>query len=530
MLSRRPSALGMALWAASALAIIVLVAWCLALPGRTPPAFPEGDPAVLELYTWQAAHGFWEYGPYSRFGWHHPGPIFFYLLAPFYIASQHHTLALDAGALAINLVAVAIVGWGLTRFLERRVAVLVLVSLAWYAFHIARLLTSAWNPHVLLLPLFGLVVAGSIVMAGRLAWLPLLVAIGSFIAQTHVGLVPCVAAVCACAAIGGWLRADASKMKWLAISAGVGLLLWFPAIIEWRNLAAIAHFFGPSGPTEATVSFSDAVTVWAETLTAPARANLTVPYGNAIAMRHTVLFPALAVAEIVLLAMAAWRWRVTQRHTESALALLCAVASVIALMSIARIRGGLADHLVGWVTTLGVLNVAVLIGFALTAVVPERFEIRAFVVPLGSLALVLVVMWYGVSRIEWQRQELVRRSNNGRTPAQALYQELRSTMGKTHIRKPLLHAAVLSWPQAAGIALQLTKKDAPFASDLIWLFGPQVTPHGDEDADITIADTPTRHALAPRPGDCMLIERHGTSIHLLALPPDRFAGLQCVAP
>jgi hypothetical protein len=28
----------------------------------------------------------------------------------------------------------------------------------------------------------------------------------------------------------------------------------------------------------------------------------------------------------------------------------------------------------------------------------------------------------------------------------------------------------------------------------------------------------------------MLIERHGTSIHLLALPPERFAALQCVAP
>jgi hypothetical protein len=527
MTSRLPKFLAAALWAASALALIVLVAWCLALPGRTPPAFPEGDPAVLELYTWQASHGFWEYGPYSRFGWHHPGPIYFYLLAPFYIASQHHTLALDAGALAINLVALAIVGWALTRFLERRVAFLVFVSLAWYAFQIARLLTSTWNPHVLLMPLASLIVTAAIVMAGRLSWLPLLIAIGSFIAQTHVGLVPCVAAVCACAAI----RAN---LKWLSISAAVGLVLWGPALIEWRNLGAIAHFFGPSGPTEATVSFRDALTVWAETLTAPARANLTVPYGNALAMQHTALGTALlcllATAEIVLLAIAAWRWHVKQQRAESSLAALCVATSVIALVSIARIRGGLADHLVAWVTTLGVLNAGVLLGFALTAIVPERVTIPAFAVPLGSLALVVAVAWYGVSRIEWQREELVRRSNNGRTPAQALYQELRGTLGKARIRKPLLHAAVLSWPQAAGIALQLTKKDVPFASDLVWLVGPQVTPRGDEDADITIADTPTRHALTPRPGDCMLIERHGTSIHLLALPPDRFAGLQCVAP
>jgi len=125
---------------------------------------------------------------------------------------------------------------------------------------------------------------------------------------------------------------------------------------------------------------------------------------------------------------------------------------------------------------------------------------------------------------------VIRKSTGGRTPTQALYQELRATLTKVHIRKPLIHAAVLSWPQAAGIALQLTKTHAPFASDLVWLFGPQVTPRGDEDADVTVADTPTRHTLSQRPGDCMILERHGTSLHLLALPPERFAALTCVAP
>jgi len=147
-----------------------------------------------------------------------------------------------------------------------------------------------------------------------------------------------------------------------------------------------------------------------------------------------------------------------------------------------------------------------------------------------AVAVVVIVSWYGASRLEWQRQEVIRKSTGGRTPTQALYQELRATLTRVHIRKPLLHAAVLSWPQAAGIALQLTKTDAPFASDLVWLFGPQVTPKGDEDAEITVADTPTRHTLSQRPGDCMLLERHGTSLHLLTVPPERFAAITCVAP
>ena len=39
---------------------------------------------------------------YSRFGWHHPGPLYFYLLAPWYWLSGS-TAGMQAGALVINL-------------------------------------------------------------------------------------------------------------------------------------------------------------------------------------------------------------------------------------------------------------------------------------------------------------------------------------------------------------------------------------------------------------------------------------------
>jgi hypothetical protein len=37
-----------------------------------------GDYAALELYTRLAAQGRQLLGPYSRFGFHHPGPAYFY--------------------------------------------------------------------------------------------------------------------------------------------------------------------------------------------------------------------------------------------------------------------------------------------------------------------------------------------------------------------------------------------------------------------------------------------------------------------
>src|SRR5207249_6849396 len=60
--------------------------------------------AVLELYTLRATQGLQLTGPYSRFGWHHPGPIYFYLLAPLYAASGHDPVSLQITALLIALV------------------------------------------------------------------------------------------------------------------------------------------------------------------------------------------------------------------------------------------------------------------------------------------------------------------------------------------------------------------------------------------------------------------------------------------
>ena len=42
---------------------------------------PQKDTALAELYTRHAARGDLLLGPYSRFGWHHPGPLLYYLYA-----------------------------------------------------------------------------------------------------------------------------------------------------------------------------------------------------------------------------------------------------------------------------------------------------------------------------------------------------------------------------------------------------------------------------------------------------------------
>ncbi|HEY2429607.1 MAG TPA: hypothetical protein VGI06_11805, partial [Acidimicrobiales bacterium] len=73
-----------------------------------------GDQALLELGARRAAHLDQLVGPYSRTGFHHPGPIVFYLLAPFVRILGTGGSGLYLGAVAINgaaLVATVAVLW-----------------------------------------------------------------------------------------------------------------------------------------------------------------------------------------------------------------------------------------------------------------------------------------------------------------------------------------------------------------------------------------------------------------------------------
>src|SRR5258706_2457511 len=56
----------------------------LAYARQAAPYVPVGDLALIESYTIDASGGKLLVGAYSRFGWNHPGPAYFYLLAPFY--------------------------------------------------------------------------------------------------------------------------------------------------------------------------------------------------------------------------------------------------------------------------------------------------------------------------------------------------------------------------------------------------------------------------------------------------------------
>src|SRR5687768_9871751 len=94
---------------AAAVAPFVPMAWQFAERG-VPDYLFTGDGATLELRTLHASRGEQFVGPYSRFIWSHPGPLFFYMALPVYEAFGERGPALNLFMLLVNVaVAVAIV-------------------------------------------------------------------------------------------------------------------------------------------------------------------------------------------------------------------------------------------------------------------------------------------------------------------------------------------------------------------------------------------------------------------------------------
>jgi hypothetical protein len=530
-----------AFWACAGLVVVGLLAWCVTALQSTPPVYPNGDGALLELYTVHAIRGVFGLGPYSRFGWHHPGPSYFYASAPFYLASGKHHLALNAAAFAINFGCLVLIVWTVCRYAGAALGLAVLSSLSIYIYRLSpTLLTNEWNPNVLILPFATVLVLAPMAAAGHVAVLPLLALVASFVAQTHVGLVPCVVGVSAVAAFVG-VRSNGWRASRVAIASTIAVIaiVWFPPIYNEltttdHNLTQLLRFF--AGDTaEPVFAFPVALACWSMMMTAFAAPNLHLPWGVGLPLNDSTWLAVAAIAQIPLLWICG-RW--AARRGRSLEAWYCrsyALTSVLALVSIARARGGLADHIVFWVSVIGVCNVA---GLAAVAAlwIRERWHVTGspalsrFVVPAAAFVMLLVVVAVGARDLDGLRIG-AEKTVNHLPPDGTYYQATRQMLAKVHARKPRLHLVGDAWAPVAGIALQLAKKQYPVSLDhpSAWMYGGAIIDEmGDEDVDVTVTDDRNREDLLKRPDDCMIVERAGHSVHVLAVPPERFAGITCL--
>lgn len=340
-----------------------------------------GDQAVFGLAVQEASTFDRDLGPYSRYGWSHPGPLWFYLLAPATRVFGGDDAALVAANVLLNgLLAAAVVVAvhragrpALTLAVTGLVLLLVLRMPASF-------FVQLWSPFALLMGTLLFLVLAARVHSGSWPALLAMAIAGSFLVQTHVGTAPLVGLVGIAGVVAFVLARRAARRAAAdpaaratsrrGLTAVLGALLvtvWIPPLLqqltspfEDGNIGRLVHFFlFGDGEGVRPTPFQAVIAV--------GRLLAMTPYGwdtgpyemdvSVLPASVALAFFAQGLASVALVVLGR-RW-----GSRSALwsGVVTLVALVAAVASASTVTGPLYWYLVLWVS---VLPVATLIGFA----------------------------------------------------------------------------------------------------------------------------------------------------------------------
>ena len=341
--------------------VLVVVAPVLVagINGLTRSWYPAGDWGVMELRILDVGGAHTPLvGPYSRYSWNHPGPLLFWLLAVPYRLSGGRPASILLGAALLN--ALAVVGVLVFAWRHGRLALLVpmAVSLTLLLHSIGpALLRDPWNAWVTVVPFGLLVVAAWAAVEGDRATLPVVVIVGAFEAQSHVGLLPVAVVLTGAAGLGFYVTRR--LVRPLVVAAGVAVACWLPVLVDvvtgGSNVGDLLSFFWSAhdvaGWGIATKILSLELGLPAPWLGAP---ESTSAVGGVLVGRAA---RSLAVPLVVFVVGCAVAWWAKARPALR-FQLFVAGTAAVGVVSVSRVTGGVFDYLVRWWWTLAALGLA----------------------------------------------------------------------------------------------------------------------------------------------------------------------------
>ncbi len=346
------------------------------IPGWDESYVPQTDQALFELTVRDVGRHEVLLGPYSRFGWNHPGPMAAYLLAvPYRLMGEAHQ-ALTVGTLVlggISAIAVVLLVRRRAGLLAGVWALLVLsVSVRMLG---AEFLRDPWNPYLPVLPLLAGVVLCWTAIRGDAWALPVAVLPMSLAVQSHVGFLPPVAAVGAVTAGGLLVRALLRRRgapeaagqparrpsRWLVASLTsvvVAGVVWLPPVAQQLtgtpgNAGALLDYLR-DGPDNPSVGTSDAVRAIADEFgKLPAYA---VGSGSSGWPLIPALWPTWAIAVGLALFVAALAGGVLRRRGDVLwLGALTSAVAAAGFAAVSRIDGPSYPYVTQWTVVVGIL-------------------------------------------------------------------------------------------------------------------------------------------------------------------------------
>lgn len=344
--------------------MVALVPFVVAVVTRTGRDYvPVGDIALMDLRVrdvWSSDIPL--VGAYSRFGWNHPGPAAFYLLAPVSIVSGQPAWATQVGNALLQAAVVAAIAWVAWRSggLSRLLAVLALVGLAFGAMGPSMVL-DAWNPNVAY-PMFVLfVLLAWILSYGTPRVLPAVAVVGTVLVQSHLGYLPLVAAatmlaVVLCVRDGRSWTGFRRPAAWTLVAL---VALWTPPLLHEfmhpSNVRRLAR--AQTDPAEPVLGISRAARVLAEEFRIPppwlGGKHRLDEFANTVVLQSAWWL----VIPLGLLIVAALATRRRSARGSAELLALTATLAVVGLASIARVVGPAERYVFYWRVPLALLVV-----------------------------------------------------------------------------------------------------------------------------------------------------------------------------
>lgn len=511
-------------WIGALVCVLALLAFVL-LARQADDAPSTSDAAVIESYVRLATEGRLTVGAYSRFQWHHPGPLYFYWLAPFYAASANRGAGLHAGSAALSLLSLLLAAAVLVRR-QTMVSLAVLLAIGLLCARSSAAIVSPWNPHVPLLPVAALLVATADTLAGNAWMLPAVAVLASLAGQAHIALLPCVLLVGVAAgargivgAVGG--RAGAWRAA-LGVTAAVLALAWAVPLYEQLTATPRGNFtelwrFFVEQPRRGQ-PWSAAVSAWSDMIVGPLRGDFHVAQGWPFAESRVRWAEALSAALAAATAALGIRARSVERRFDGALGAVALVASGTALWSITRIEERIFDHDVFWMAGVGAVLVGTAFGLVLSAGV-GRWRLPGWVFT-AALALVLGT---GLASSFAGLQAVVARSSAPAIEARiarAVADDLQAHIDREGIRRPLIRIDQDAWGFAAGAILDLQKRgyDVAVEEDWVVMFTPECRPRSDDDA-VWVVAAPAEHLRLLDRGMPVISSHEPVFVHAVA--PER---------
>jgi hypothetical protein len=422
-----------------------------------------GDDALLEMQTRDIGRHLVQLGPYSRFGFAHPGPMMFYVFALPYWLFGGASVGINFAPLVVNAVALVGVAWVAWRRggMLLLASTLLLVELFLRQWGVSPdFVRQPWNPYVTVLPLLlFLFLAWEVARSERWA-LPAVVIVGSFLTQSHLGYVPAVGVVGLLAVCLGWRgyraqwkTSDRTRLRTaIFLSFGAAILLWLPPLTEqlthWPgNVGHMAAFQVRTKPDH---TLADGVAVTLRTV-----ANLPAwLLGKQLGPDGT--FPGTAWLAIPLFAVfgaagvIAWRRRA---HDAMKFGLIAIVGVAVAMLAMARVTGPLYVYLIRWVQMPAI---AVLVFPFVVASDPAVRTARRRIYVGAIVAVLFVLVGVTLSNTN-QARALPEPGGRGKTEVASLTAAIRAAVPsgtRTIVIEP---GSVATYPDEWGVAVELER-------------------------------------------------------------------------